>query len=123
MHERRLQEILDKYYNGDIDSYRRETEQNRQAVIRDSYSGNAAKANAARDAARLGAFYWQDIADGATILPELEKEGHGLIARRMGYLTHDSIMLEHEPFLRVLIKNHQLGMLSDEALPNKPKRS
>ncbi|PSR55789.1 hypothetical protein AHMF7605_20945 [Adhaeribacter arboris] len=90
------QKTIDEVYNGDVEQFK------------EAYAFAVAEG-------RRYAIKWQDIADAAITLPEYEVKARDLIERLLGYFPHDCIVLKYEPFLRVLIQNHEQGMLSDEA--------
>ena len=83
--------------------------------IEESYGGDKARAEAASIERRKHSVSWLDIEDAATTLPEFEEDGRDLVVRRLGYLPHDSVLLEFEPVLRTLLSQQRAGLLSDVA--------
>jgi hypothetical protein len=62
---------------------------------------------------RRDAVHWEDLLNGATILPEYEEVAEDLIERRLGYVPSKRVVLPFEPFLRALLKSHLEGHITD----------
>jgi hypothetical protein len=85
--------------------------------IAEEYGGDAERFEAdwqeSVEYGRRDAVHWEDMLNGAVILPDLQEATHDLIERRLGYVPSNSVLLPYEPFLRALVKSHRDGHITD----------
>ena len=103
-----MKKVDDDYYNYNQEDHKK--------FLNENYKGNKRAYLRDREEHRREVIQWDNIILSATIFPELEDKAQYLIKTLLGYLPVDYLTLPHEPAIRALLYNRQMGSISTDDL-------
>ncbi len=95
-------------------TYSEEDDLEDRRILDAHYKGDTAREEAEKEHGLAIALGWSDIVTCASVYPQHEQRAKDAIAQMLGYLPHPNIIIPHEVFVRSLIEQHAVGMISDE---------
>ncbi|QQR86915.1 MAG: hypothetical protein IPJ76_01435 [Flavobacteriales bacterium] len=95
-------------------TYSMEDDLEDRRILDAHYKGDTTREEAENEYGLAIALGWSDIVTCVGVYPQHEQRAKDAIAQMLGYLPHPNIIIPHEVFVRTLIEQHAVGMISDK---------